>query len=182
MRALNQHGWINFRMRAMLMSFASYHLWLPWRQSGLSLARKFVDYEPGIHWPQVQMQSGTTGINTLRIYNPVKQGLDHDPHGSFTRAFVRELDAVPDEFIHQPWLWPGASGLAYPPPIVDHVAAAKAARDLLYAVRKSAPHREAAHDIASKHGSRKTRIRKTARKRKPPPEPPDADSQLMLDF
>jgi len=182
MRALNQHGWINFRMRAMLMSFASYHLWLPWRQSGLSLARKFVDYEPGIHWPQVQMQSGTTGINTLRIYNPVKQGLDHDPHGSFTRAFVRELDAVPDEFIHQPWLWPGASGLAYPPPIVDHVAAAKAARDVLYAVRKSAPHREAAHDIASKHGSRKTRIRKTARQRKPAPEPPDADSQLMLDF
>jgi len=55
MRALNQHGWINFRMRAMLMSFASYHLWLPWRESGLHLARKFVDYEAGIHWPQVQM-------------------------------------------------------------------------------------------------------------------------------
>ena len=43
-------------MRAMLMSFASHHLWLPWRDSGLHLARMFVDYEPGIHWPQVQMQ------------------------------------------------------------------------------------------------------------------------------
>ena len=79
MRFLSAHGWLNFRMRAMLMSVASYQLWLDWRQPGLHLARQFVDYEPGIHWPQVQMQSGTTGINTVRIYNPVKQGQDHDP-------------------------------------------------------------------------------------------------------
>ena len=39
MRALRHHGWINFRMRAMLMSVASYQLWLPWRQSGEALAR-----------------------------------------------------------------------------------------------------------------------------------------------
>ncbi|MFX9042693.1 FAD-binding domain-containing protein, partial [Acinetobacter baumannii] len=44
MRALDRHGWIKFRMRAMLMSFASYHLWLPWRETGLHLARRFVDY------------------------------------------------------------------------------------------------------------------------------------------
>jgi len=67
MRALIQTGWINFRMRAMLVSFSSYHLWLHWREPGLHLARVFTDYEPGIHWSQVQMQSGTTGINTLRI-------------------------------------------------------------------------------------------------------------------
>ena len=78
MRALQAHGWINFRMRAMLMSFASYNLWLPWRDSGLHLARQFVDYEPGIHWSQCQMQSGSTSINTIRIYNPIKQGMDHD--------------------------------------------------------------------------------------------------------
>ena len=95
MRALRHHGWINFRMRAMLMSVASYQLWLPWRQSGEALARLFVDYEPGIHWNQCQMQSGTSGINTVRIYNPIKQGLDHDPEGRFIRQWLPELRDVP---------------------------------------------------------------------------------------
>jgi deoxyribodipyrimidine photo-lyase len=158
MRALHQHGWINFRMRAMLMSFASYHLWLPWRASGLHLARQFVDYEPGIHWSQVQMQSGTTGINTMRVYNPVKQGIDQDPTGAFVRAFVPELEAVPDAFIHEPWLWPGAASLPYPPPIVDHTVAAKAARDVLYELRKNIGHKTAAREIVGKHGSRKAGI------------------------
>jgi deoxyribodipyrimidine photo-lyase len=166
MRALDQHGWINFRMRAMLMSFASYHLWLPWRDSGLHLARQFVDYEPGIHWSQVQMQSGTTGINTMRVYNPVKQGVDQDPTGAFVRAYVPELAAVPDGFIHEPWLWPGASTIAYPQPIVDHAAAAKAARDALYALRKGSGHKETARKIVAKHGSRKAGIPMTGRKTK----------------
>ena len=34
MRSLVATGWLNFRMRAMLVSFASYHLWLHWRQTG----------------------------------------------------------------------------------------------------------------------------------------------------
>jgi ATP-dependent Clp protease ATP-binding subunit ClpB len=83
MRSLASTGWINFRMRAMLVAFASYQLWLHWRETGLHLARLFTDYEPGIHWPQMQMQSGTTGTNTVRIYNPVKQSTDQDPEGKY---------------------------------------------------------------------------------------------------
>lgn len=165
MRALHQHGWINFRMRAMLMSFASYHLWLPWRETGLHLARQFVDYEPGIHWSQVQMQSGTTGINTMRVYNPVKQGLDQDPTGSFVRAYVPELDEVPDAFIHEPWLWLGSKS-SYPAPIVDHERAAKAARDALSTLRKGFAHAETSRIIAAKHGSRKAGIPMTGRNAK----------------
>ncbi|MFD1808591.1 FAD-binding domain-containing protein [Gemmobacter lanyuensis] len=58
LRYLRATGWLNFRMRAMVMATGSYHLWLDWRDTGAILARRFTDYEPGIHWPQVQMQSG----------------------------------------------------------------------------------------------------------------------------
>jgi deoxyribodipyrimidine photo-lyase len=181
MRALNAHGWINFRMRAMLMSFASYHLWLPWRDSGLHLARQFTDYEPGIHWPQTQMQSGTTGINTMRIYNPIKQGHDQDPDGAFVRAWMPELSIVPDAFVHEPWQWEGAPsflGAVYPPPIVDNVTAARAAREALSSIRKGSGHRETAKAIANKHGSRKSGVPMTGR-RKPSPKP---SAQLTLDL
>lgn len=82
MRALHQHGWINFRMRAMLMSFATYQLWLHWKKPAIYLAQHFLDFEPGIHYSQVQMQSGVTGINTIRIYSPKKQLQDQDPESA----------------------------------------------------------------------------------------------------
>ena len=142
----------------MVTAVASYHLWLDWRSHGPLLARMFTDYEPGIHWSQVQMQSGTTGMNTVRIYNPVKQGLDQDPDGIFTRRWCPELAEVPDRFLQEPWLWEGAGGVlgrAYPEPIVDVKAAAKAAREAVWAVRKCEAFRAEAARIVDKHASRK---------------------------
>ena len=104
MRNLINEGWITFRMRAMLVSFASYDLWLDWRKTGYHLARLFTDYEPGIHYSQLQMQSGVTGINTVRIYNPIKQSQEHSPDGAFIRKWVPELQQVSNTWIHEPWL------------------------------------------------------------------------------
>ena len=61
MRCLHATGWINFRMRAMLTSFFCHHLAQDWRDGVYHLAKLFLDYEPGIHYPQLQMQAGTTG-------------------------------------------------------------------------------------------------------------------------
>ncbi len=174
MRSLIATGWINFRMRAMLTAFASYHLWLHWRETGLHLARLFTDYEPGIHWNQMQMQSGTTGINTVRIYNPVKQSHDHDPGGIFIRRWVPELAAVPKAFIHEPWRMSAIEqeaarcrlGRDYPAPIVDHAAAARAAREQIYAIRRSPAFRGEADAIQARYGSRKSGLPRQAGSRR----------------
>ncbi len=147
MRQLRATGWLNFRMRAMLVSFAAYHLWLHWRQPGLHLARQFLDFEPGIHWSQMQMQSGTTGINTLRIYSPAKQALDHDPGGDYVRRWVPEFGTP-----------------AYPKPIVDERAALALAKQRLYGLRQAAPARHEAQAIQQQHGSRKSGLPNTTRK------------------
>jgi deoxyribodipyrimidine photo-lyase len=185
MRYLAATGWLNFRMRSMVMSVASYHLWLDWRVSGPVLARLFTDYEPGIHWPQVQMQSGTTGINTIRIYNPVKQGLDQDPTGAFTRRWVPELAAVPDTFLQEPWKWPGASGLLgkrYPEPVVDVAAAARAARDTVWGLRKGPGFAAEADRVVARHASRADGTGRFVNDRAPVRRKAVSTAQMSLDL
>ena len=152
MRSLIATGWLNFRMRAMLMSFASYHLWLHWRETSLHLARLFTDYEPGIHYAQAQMQSGTTGINTMRIYNPLKQSRDQDPDGVFVRRWLPEIAHLPDHALHTPWAAPQRGD--YPLPVVEEKRARKFAADRMYAIRRSAGHKAAAAQVVAKHASR----------------------------
>ncbi len=165
MRYLKATGWINFRMRAMLMSFASYNLWLPWQQSGEVLARFFTDYEPGIHWPQSQMQAGETGINAVRVYSPVKQGYDQDPTGDFTRRWVHELSAFDGKALQEPWTTDQPSA-DYPSPIVDHKQTAHEAKKRIYALRRTGDARAEAEAVFEKHGSRKPReLRQPRRKR-----------------
>lgn len=185
-RYLRHTGWLNFRMRAMLVSVASYHLWLDWRATGPVLARLFTDYEPGIHWAQMQMQSGATGINTIRVYNPVKQGLDQDPQGRFVRAWLPELAAVPDPFLHEPWRWPEVRRLAgrYPAPIVDPAQAAKAAREAVWGLRRAPGFAEGAARVVQRHASRKDAAGRFVNDRAPRPRraPAPDPGQLSLDL
>lgn len=164
MRCLGQHGWLNFRMRAMIVSFATYNLWLDWKRIAPHLARLFLDYEPGIHYPQLQMQSGTTGINAMRVYSVTKQGKDQDPTGIFVRKYVTELESAPDDYIHEPWKMSenlqkkhgvdiGIGG-TYPKPIVNEQDTARVAKQRISVVRNMNETKQQAGKVYEKHGSR----------------------------
>ncbi|MBS0543305.1 MAG: deoxyribodipyrimidine photo-lyase [Proteobacteria bacterium] len=180
---LRETGWLNFRMRAMLVSVAAYPLWLHWRPVGEWLARQFLDYEPGIHWSQMQMQSGTTGINTTRVYNPVKQARDHDPQGRFVRRWLPAMRRVPDAWLFEPWRMPDdiqqrcgvRVGEDIAAPLVDLEDATRAAKARVHALRAQPEIRAAKAAIVKKHGSRKhPEVRR--------PRRAGADRQLSLEW
>ena len=182
---LRETGWLNFRMRAMLVSVAAYPLWLDWRPVGQWLATQFLDYEPGIHWSQLQMQSGTTGINTTRVYNPIKQAQDHDPHGVFVRHWLPHMRRVPDAWLFEPWRMPPEVqrhcglmvGVDIPVPPVDLSEATRRAKAALHARRAQPEVRAGKREVIDKHASRRVRSPERTPAARTAPSP-----QLGFDF
>jgi deoxyribodipyrimidine photo-lyase len=156
---LQYSGYLNFRMRAMLVSFLCHHLSVDWRQGVHHLAQLFLDFEPGIHYSQFQMQAGVTGINTIRIYNPVKQGQEKDPDGAFIKQWVPELVDVPQCMVHTPWLLTDMEqlmydfklGTDYPEPIVDLKQSYNEAKDLLWQWRNRPQVKSEGRRILKRH-------------------------------
>ena len=159
MRCLRETGYLNFRMRAMLVSFFTHILWQPWQASSQHLSKLFLDFEPGIHFPQLQMNAGETGINMLRIYNPIKNSKEHDEDGTFIKKWVPELAHLPTAFIHEPYLMTPLDeqfnnlelGVDYPNPIVDITIARKKASDTLWNMKKNSEVKRESERILKKH-------------------------------
>lgn len=165
MRCLNETGYLNFRMRALVVSFFTHNLWQPWQDCSQHLSRMFLDFEPGIHFPQLQMQAGETGTNMLRIYNPVKNSLEHDPDAEFIKKWVLELKALDTPFAHEPYLMTEMEqqfnnftlGKDYPFPIVDIEETRKKASNTLWNFRKHKKVRSESARILKTHTLRRTK-------------------------
>jgi deoxyribodipyrimidine photo-lyase len=159
MRCLKETGYLNFRMRAMVVSFFTHILWQPWQSSSQHLSKLFLDFEPGIHFSQLQMNAGETGINTLRIYNPIKNSIEHDEDGTFIKKWVPELANLSIAFIHEPYLMTPLDqqfnnfelGVHYPHPIVDIKIARKKASDTLWEMKKNSDVQKESERILKKH-------------------------------
>ena len=159
MRCLNETGYLNFRMRALVVSFFTHNLWQPWQEATSHLSQMFLDFEPGIHYPQLQMQAGETGINMLRVYNPIKNSLEHDPEASFIKKWVPELRDLETPFAHQPYLMTEMEqqfndfhlGKDYPYPIVDIDETRKRATETLWNMRRDQLVQSERERILKKH-------------------------------
>ena len=151
MRCLAVTGFANFRMRAMAVSFACAGLHLDWRTIHNPLAKVFLDFEPGIHFSQLQMQAGVVGLNTIRVYSPAKQLLDQDPAAAFVKRWLPELRKFTPAQIagHETDPLPG-----YVPPVVDFQSRAATMKSVLFGVRKIQSAADTA-EVYRKHGSRR---------------------------
>jgi deoxyribodipyrimidine photo-lyase len=162
MRCLKETGFINFRMRAMVVSFACFGLHLSWRFIHEPLARVFTDYEPGIHLSQLQMQAGVTGFNSIRVYSPMKQFLDHDPEAKFVKKWVPELSNRTSVEIAR------ADEMKFPEyssAVVNLVDRSKQMKARVFEIRKSQSAWTDTQKTLRKHGSRKSnRIEKKQKK------------------
>jgi deoxyribodipyrimidine photo-lyase len=139
MRELWATGWMHNRVRMVAASFLTKHLLVPWQVGARWFWYTLVDADLAnntLGW-QWAAGCGADAQPFFRIFNPIKQGRDHDPGAEYTKRWVPELADLPVEHVHAPWEAPPevrrAAGVElgadYPEPIVDHSQARERALD-----------------------------------------------------
>ena len=129
MRELWATGYMHNRVRMIVGSFLVKNLGQHWREGAAWFWDCLVDADLANNaagWQWIA-GCGADAAPFFRIFNPVTQGQKFDPDGTYTRHYVPELTAMPDEFLFNPWQAPplvlhaaGVSlGDTYPEPIVD---------------------------------------------------------------
>ncbi|HWJ72159.1 MAG TPA: deoxyribodipyrimidine photo-lyase [Kaistia sp.] len=118
MRQLWQTGWMHNRVRMITASFLIKNLLIDWRIGEAWFWDTLVDADAASNpagWQWVA-GSGADAAPYFRIFNPIRQGEEHDPKGDYVSRFVPELAASPAAGIHA-----AKNGQAegYPAPIVD---------------------------------------------------------------
>lgn len=127
MRCLKNTGYLDNRLKALLISFLTHYLWLDWRKGAAYLAKFLIDYEAGLHFYLFQEVAGTLGIPPPNIINPTILAKKLDPNGLFVQQWLPELRCLPTPLCHTPWkltnmevvLYKYKIGKNYPNPIIN---------------------------------------------------------------
>ncbi len=122
MRQLQGEAWMHNRVRMVVASFLVKDLHVDWRRGARWFMGHLVDGDlaSNQHGWQWVAGTGTDPAPWFRVFNPVSQGLRHDPQGDYVRRWVPELAGVPGPAVHEPWRLPGGPPAGYPLPVVDH--------------------------------------------------------------
>ncbi len=129
-RQLLATGFIHNRARMIAASFLAKHLLIDFRRGERHYLELLTDgdwanNDAGWQWAA---GCGCDAQPWFRIFNPVTQGRNFDPEGTYVRTWVPELASLPVRFIHAPWEAPAGIladagvrlGTNYPHPVVGH--------------------------------------------------------------
>jgi len=145
MRELAATGWMHNRVRMVVASFLTKDLLLPWQDGARHFLEHLADADLANNtfgWQWVA-GSGADAAPYFRVFNPTLQGQKFDPRAAYARAWVPELAALPDRWIHRPWEAPAGVlteagvtlGSTYPAPLVEHAVARERALAAYGAIR-----------------------------------------------
>jgi deoxyribodipyrimidine photo-lyase len=146
MRRLVAEGQMHNRARMVSASFLVKDLLVDWRVGERFFRHHLIDGDAASNAGNWQWVAGigTDAVPYFRVFNPINQSRQFDPHGRFIRRWVPELADLPDEAIHAPWeLGPlqlaslgVVLGRDYPEPIVDHALARERAINAFVSARR----------------------------------------------
>lgn len=120
MRQLWATGWMHNRVRMIAASFLIKHLLIDWRQGEKWFWDTLVDADYGANSVNWQWVAGT-GVDSnmfVRIMAPLSQSEKFDA-GDYIRAWVPQLSAIDDPYIHDPEEF-GCRPRDYPAKIIAH--------------------------------------------------------------
>eukprot|EP00435_Cladocopium_sp_Y103_P030395 s737_g7.t1 len=123
MRELSITGYASNHARLNAASFLAYTMSFDWRRGADWFESHLIDYDVTSNWCNWVRCAGLTE-GRLSSFNVVRQSQKFDPQGLYLRRWLPELQKVPMELIHEPWLMTTAEltsydAASYPPPCVD---------------------------------------------------------------
>ncbi len=128
MRELAKTGYMSNRGRQNVASFLTKDLKIDWRLGAEYFESILIDYDVCSNWANWNYVAGVgADPREDRYFNIIKQSNNYDGQGKYIKTWLPELNKLPKQFIHQPYLMTKDQqvenncilGKNYPKPLVN---------------------------------------------------------------